>query len=434
MMKLLTIPFLLILIAITVDDFGSPVDPGEKKCLDCHAAILQESYKHQPVTINCSACHHPTGKPHPGGKEKGFRLEKEIPQLCYTCHEVKNNKRNVHPPAQRGKCMSCHTPHSSPQPGLLIMYPVATLCQECHDLDMTGKKSRHQAVADGNCMNCHEPHQSDFKMLVKSDRPTLCTSCHENIKALTSLKTVHPPFERNCLICHSGHSSDEAHLVTLKTKELCYGCHEDVQADLQDLQRVHPPTAADSSCFTCHSPHASANKKLLISEEKKLCLSCHGKPAGTETKNAPDVAQTIRNSKFLHGAMEKEGCSGCHRPHASKNRDLLSSCFSPDFYTVASKDTLALCFNCHKPELIEQPITSFSTGFRNGQTNLHYVHVQGDKARNCTVCHNVHGAQNKFLIVDKIRFGDWQMPMRFTFSESGGSCSPGCHGEKHYRR
>jgi predicted CXXCH cytochrome family protein len=426
--------FLLAVMALAMRITASPAGPGGKNCLDCHADVLRESFKHQPVLQGCDGCHKPTGQPHPGGKGKGFSLVKETPKLCFSCHPVNNNKKNVHPPALRGKCMSCHTPHSSPQPGLLTLNPVATLCQECHDAELTGKKSQHKPVADGKCTSCHDAHQSDFKKLVKSDRPTLCTPCHENIKALTSLATVHPPFERNCLICHSGHSSDETHLLSQKAKELCFGCHENVQADLQELPRIHPPTAADTSCFTCHSPHASANRKLLIAEETKLCLGCHDKPTGKNDKNNPGIAAIIRNSKFLHGAIGKEGCSGCHRPHASKNRDLLANPFPAGFYTAGVRDTLALCFGCHKPELIGQPVSSVATAFRNGQTNLHYVHVHGNKARNCTTCHDVHGAGNPYLIREQVLFGTWMMPIRFTPTESGGSCTPGCHEEKQYRR
>jgi len=431
---LLSIISLLLLIATMNANFGIQGKPSENKCLECHAAVLQENVKHHPVQDNCSGCHVSNGKEHPGGKEKGFKLIKEIPQLCYICHEVKNNKKNVHPPSGKGKCMSCHTPHSSPNPGLLIEYPVATLCQECHDIELTGKKSQHKAVADGNCLNCHDPHQSDFKKLMKSDRPLLCLNCHEQIRELTKLKNIHPPFERNCLICHSGHTSDEDHLLSQKATELCFGCHDDVQADLQELSHIHPPLKAENSCFTCHSPHASADKKLLLTNEKKTYLNCHNKSIPADNGSIVNIAQLLQTSKYIHGAIEKEGCSSCHRPHASKNQYLLASSFPLDKYPVGNKDTFALCFTCHNSELIEQQYSNTATGFRNGNKNLHYIHENGNKGRSCVFCHDVHAAMNRHLIPDKVPFGNWEMPIKFVSQENGGSCSPGCHEEKHYKR
>jgi len=431
---ILSIILLLTYVDVINADYNGQVDPAGEKCLDCHATVLQEKIKHKPVQENCGNCHVSTGKEHPGGKEKGFKLIKDIPQLCYSCHEVQNNKKNVHPPSVKGKCMSCHTPHSSAGPGLLIMYPVATLCQECHDVDMTGKKSQHKAVTDGNCLNCHNPHQSDFKKLMKSDRPFLCMTCHEKIKEEIKLKTVHPPFERNCLICHSGHSSDEDHLLSEKATDLCFGCHDDVQADLAELAYIHPPLKNENSCFSCHSPHASADKKLLLTNEKNTCLNCHNKSFSAGNKPIVNIAQLLQTSKFVHGAIEKDGCSSCHRPHASKNQYLLAAAFPVSNYSVAKKDTFALCFTCHKSEMIEEKFTNTATGFRNGATNLHYVHIHGNKGRSCLFCHNVHAAMNQHLITDKVQFGNWSMPVKFDEEVDSGTCSPGCHEEKHYKR
>jgi hypothetical protein len=74
------------------------------------------------------------------------------------------------------------------------------------------------------------------------------------------------------------------------------------------------------------------------------------------------------------------------------------------------------------------------TGFRNGDVNMHYVHVSGNRARSCAVCHNMHAAGNTHLVNDVIRFGKWDMKMNFIVQELGGSCAPGCHGVKEYKR
>lgn len=135
----------------------------------------------------------------------------------------------------------------------------------------------------------------------------------------------------------------------------------------------------------------------------------------------------------MHGAIEKAGCTGCHDPHASTNPFLLSRSFPDGSYAVANKENFGTCFNCHKSEMIEKPVST-ATGFRNGDKNLHFVHVSGDKGRSCTICHNPHGSANDHLINDKTQFGSWEMPLRYKPIDNGGSCSPGCHAERKYER
>ena len=95
---------------------------------------------------------------------------------------------------------------------------------------------------------------------------------------------------------------------------------------------------------------------------------------------------------------------------------------------------MGLCFLCHESGLLEKDSTTSATGFRNGQKNLHFRHVNKKKGRNCTNCHGVHSAPNPFLLLEKSRFGDWEMPLRFTKTETGGSCITACHAAKTYSR
>ena len=116
------------------------------------------------------------------------------------------------------------------------------------------------------------------------------------------------------------------------------------------------------------------------------------------------------------------------------NPFLLSKPFPSGSYAPAVKENFAMCFNCHKSELMEKPVTTTATGFRNGDKNLHAVHINGEKGRSCVICHNPHGATNDHLINDKTTFGNWEMPIRFKPLENGGSCQPGCHAERKYER
>jgi hypothetical protein len=38
------------------------------------------------------------------------------------------------------------------------------------------------------------------------------------------------------------------------------------------------------------------------------------------------------------------------------------------------------------------------------------------------------------LIADKVPFSKWRLPLNFTKTETGGSCTPGCHQKYAYDR
>ena len=60
-------------------------------------------------------------------------------------------------------------------------------------------------------------------------------------------------------------------------------------------------------------------------------------------------------------------------------------------YAAYSDKEYALCFTCHKRDLLQFPDTSFATDFRDGERNLHYLHVnKSEKGRSCRMCHNIH--------------------------------------------
>jgi predicted CXXCH cytochrome family protein len=95
----------------------------------------------------------------------------------------------------------------------------------------------------------------------------------------------------------------------------------------------------------------------------------------------------------------------------------------------------SLCFDCHDRDLLRYADTSFATNFRDGERNLHFLHVNDpQKGRSCTLCHAIHGADNPTLIAASVPFGQWQLPLKFVKTATGGSCSPGCHKPYAYDR
>ena len=137
----------------------------------------------------------------------------------------------------------------------------------------------------------------------------------------------------------------------------------------------------------------------------------------------------------LHGPINNSICTPCHDPHGSQYAKLLVKEFPAGEYTPYDDKEYVLCFSCHDRNLLKFPDTSFATGFRDGDRNLHYLHVnKKDKGRNCTFCHNMHGSSNPKLIADSVPFGKWSLPLKFVKTETGGSCSPGCHKQYNYDR
>jgi predicted CXXCH cytochrome family protein len=80
--------------------------------------------------------------------------------------------------------------------------------------------------------------------------------------------------------------------------------------------------------------------------------------------------------------------------------------------------------------------TTIYTEFRNGNRNLHFVHVADTrKGRTCRTCHESHASTGKKLISEEgMPFGDWKVQIRFSQTATGGSCAPGCHRPFNYDR
>jgi hypothetical protein len=86
-------------------------------------------------------------------------------------------------------------------------------------------------------------------------------------------------------------------------------------------------------------------------------------------------------------------------------------------------------------QLVLQPKTTGLTRFRNGEDNLHFVHVnRPDKGRSCRACHATHASTHEAHVRDSVPYGKWELPINFKPTTTGGSCMPGCHKEAPYDR
>ena len=327
----------------------------------------------------------------------------------------------------------CHSSHSTNNIKLLKESRTDKLCFECHDMEIPETNIIHSPVKEGACHECHDSHQSNNRSFLTAKTPQLCFNCHEETEEQSKARRQHAPFEDDCSNCHQAHSATEKGLILEKTPTLCYNCHGDVQELVDASKFVHKPVIDEKSCDNCHSPHASTENAILLKTEKELCLSCHSRTYTSESGKTKNIKQKLKSGNNIHAPVD-EGCVICHKPHASNNYKILNNNFPSGNYADAKEENFALCFECHDSGLILSEFTTDATNFRNGNVNMHYLHIKGEKGRSCNTCHDVHGAKGKFLISDKVLFGNWEMDMNYVVNESGGSCATGCHAVEEYNR
>jgi len=322
---------------------------------------------------------------------------KRIPQAsCLTskCHSDIDKARFVHGPVQAKGCTVCHIPASEPDlvkgkkevfaklpkdhPPLFKIdkLHIESTCFLCHDDfgDLLKKAtSIHGAIKKKGCPSCHNPHGSNYKFFLSAANLTeVCRKCHENKEIA---KNPHKPYaEGKCDLCHDSHSSNIRYLRINSQRQLCFSCHENTKAELERFKYIHKPVG-DRDCEVCHAPHGSDYFRLLIKE------------------------------------------------------------YSPEFYAPFDVSNYDLCFSCHQADKVLVKETENFTDFRNGKTNLHFLHVNNPKrGRTCRTCHATHASDRPKHLREKVPYGGWEIPINFEKTETGGGCSPGCHDRRSYDR
>ena len=413
------------------------VDKSNCTQAKCHASVIDHRYVHEPVEDDCSSCHDGDVEQHPEAPGKEFTLADPLPDLCFGCHDENNTETFVHSPVKKGECLSCHDPHGSANKFFLAYNRIDSLCYQCHDRDMTSGSFLHKPVRQGKCTDCHNPHQSEAEALLQKPLPQLCFRCHSRVEKQFQAAIRHQPFEEDCLNCHEVHAAAQKNLLDEKVPELCLDCHDDMEDIITSQPVVHQPVTQGKACLNCHTPHGTNAEGLLLQPQEKLCLSCHNKTMKSGTKTLANIKARLDASPVIHDPVRLEGCTICHNPHGARYTYLLEAAFPAQRYVDGRQaENFDLCFDCHDETMIQQPIATSDdiTRFRDGEKNLHYLHVHRPKGRNCTNCHDVHAAERPRLIPAHVPFGKWQMPIQFQFTKNGGTCLPGCHEQKSYHR
>jgi len=410
-----------------------PTSP-QKTCVteECHADYSKKAYVHGPVGLgDCKACHEPL-KP----EEHAYQFVRKDGDLCEYCHLEQTTKKNIHEPLKTGDCMQCHDPHSSDNKFLITEKTIASLCDNCHNIT-EGFQFLHGPTAVGECTVCHESHSSDHKGLLVSEHAQLCYSCHVITQnELKKFEFIHEPVKNDCVGCHNPHGASNSKMIKNFAPYLCYTCHKDIQNVAENSMYQHSVVADIDGCMYCHTPHASTVKFLLKNDAMSLCMTCHDKPQQiSKDEVLPAFTKELEGKKFLHGPVAQSDCSGCHITHGSKYFKLLAKKHPPIFYAPFSEENYELCFSCHAKTLVLTAKTEDLTDFRNGDLNLHFLHVNKERrGRTCRACHQTHASNLPKHIRESVPYGMWELPVGFTKTETGGGCISGCHLPKDYDR
>jgi predicted CXXCH cytochrome family protein len=294
-------------------------------------------------------------------------------------------------------------------------------CSSCHR-DLIRGEVAHKPVAAGQCLRCHKQFSDDHPLgkgsmgfIVQKEK--LCVTCHTTL--LTKPFLHKPVGEGKCVSCHMAHSSDNKKLLKDPAPALCFRCHD--KSKFMGAANSHPPVA-EGKCLSCHDAHQSEGRYLLRKPGSQLCFMCHD--------------GHLAVGKSVHPPVAKGQCTGCHAVHGSPYRKILKADMPTQLYRPFTTDAFPLCFSCHNPQLAAAQQTYSATNFRNGDRNLHAVHVnKSGKGRSCKICHNPHASEQDRLINQKSPdFGSWGIPIFFTATPTGGGCSVGCHRTFRYDR
>ncbi|HBG06625.1 MAG: cytochrome C [Geobacteraceae bacterium GWC2_58_44] len=405
---------------------------------ECHPGISALKYPHAPVKEgDCAPCHTQTVKEHPVKGGKSFQLAAKGGDLCKDCHDGIGKKKVVHAPVQEAECTGCHKPHGSNESFLLeVGEDRSQLCFSCHESAPFKAKFMHGPAAVGSCNACHDPHESAEKALLKGTVREVCLKCHADFdQAMKGAAVVHPPVRDDpCTACHDPHGSPVVMFLKNKMPDLCIGCHKGIGKTVANVKVPHKPVVSDGGCSNCHSAHYAKAKGLLASDQMGVCLGCHGRD-DLGTPPLKNISKQLEGKKMLHGPIQKGDCKACHDPHGSDYFRLLRGSYPAPLYVPYKDGLYDACLKCHEKNLLRFAETTIYTKFRNGNRNLHYVHVVNRKGRTCRICHEPHASNgDKLISKEGTQFGDWKIPIGFATTETGGSCAPGCHRKFKYDR
>jgi predicted CXXCH cytochrome family protein len=356
-------------------------------------------------------------------------------QPCVDCHKQSVSRNGTCLLTGERMCVLCHEiPEAGGRADLAD--PSAALCFKCHAEETFRGDFAHGPFAAGACLTCHSPHGGDASAMVRIDGRQLCLACHKDMEPdFANARFRHQATASGCTGCHSPHASGYRYQILKPVPDVCAKCHEDTFKKFETAAVTHSPVKEDPACLNCHDPHASGNERLLLGEDMALCLGCHNDAVKAGQYELAPMGRLLAENPLRHGPLQFGECSACHNAHGSPYFRLLTDAYPGRLYAPYFESSYALCFRCHEPALAGEERTESRTGFRDGDRNLHFVHVnKSSMGRTCGLCHDAHASTQPKHVRESVPFGTWNLPVKFKQTENGGSCEPGCHAAQSYDR
>jgi DmsE family decaheme c-type cytochrome len=197
---------------------ASKVEVQNAACMQCHdktSRMLWAGSTHESRNVACSSCHNTMET----RSTTGHLRFATVRETCGSCHTKQKNAalKPSHMPLGENKleCNSCHNPHGSANPKMLIATSTNDACYSCHAEKRGPFLFEHPPVAE-NCANCHDPHGSSHEKMLKVSRPRLCQQCHQ--------PTGHPQSPRT-VVTQNGKTTVPTSDVQFVLNRECSNCH-----------------------------------------------------------------------------------------------------------------------------------------------------------------------------------------------------------------
>ena len=197
-----------------------PMNDTNNRCRSCHGKHPQlaamPNSMHGKNQLACTECHSIHEAKHPV-----HLLSKAPTELCSSCHYeifASFGKPFSHHLRENAvNCVDCHLPHQGfgikPKMVSNVQLQHAqgneAACLKCHTNIRGPFVFEHFPVRTEGCMSCHEPHGSiNPKMLIRNQVQFLCLECHSLTPNVTtasqppSFHDLRSPRYQQCTTCH----------------------------------------------------------------------------------------------------------------------------------------------------------------------------------------------------------------------------------------
>jgi len=182
---------------------GARPEEISRRCLTCHEANPEQREfarsTHNENGITCTSCH----SVHHSKLE--YQLVQKQTPLCFSCHveQRADFQKPFHHRVEEGliKCSDCHNAHGALRDRQLRSTPDQDMvCFKCHSDKRGPFVYEHEPVKGEGCQTCHTPHGSPYpRMLLTARTNSLCLQCHTTIPP-----GPHPQnaIRQDCILCH----------------------------------------------------------------------------------------------------------------------------------------------------------------------------------------------------------------------------------------